>query len=65
MKSMNDLMSNFKLGWENENELPDIDTQEVYDAMYRTSIVNIVRYFPYIEFPSGAKFYLIEIEDKK
>ena len=65
MSNINDQMSNCRLKWIEEDKLPDYINVDIYEAMYRVSILNGVRMFPYIEFPSGLKYYLIEISEDK
>jgi hypothetical protein len=52
-----------KLKWMNEDDLPQIETEEIYNAMFECSIVNFVRYFPYMEASDGSKFWLIKLEE--
>ena len=52
-----------KLKWQNEDELPDMP-DDVYDAMFKTSIVNGVRYFPYLEGIGNSKYYLIDLREE-
>ena len=64
MNSLKNVITNMKLKWENEDELPEL-SKEIYDAMFLTSIVNGVRLFPYMELVDGTKFYFIQIEEIK
>ena len=61
MVSLTNSMYNMKLKWQNEDELPENLSDEVYKVMYPTSIVNGVRYFPYMELIDGSKWYLINL----
>jgi hypothetical protein len=63
MSDFRDMMTNMKLKWMNEDDLPQIETEEIYNAMFECSIVNFVRYFPYMEASDGSKFWLIKLEE--
>jgi len=61
MSDFRDMMTNMKLKWIPEDELPEMP-QEVYNAMFETSALNGIRYFPYMEGIDGTKFYLIDLK---
>jgi hypothetical protein len=63
MNNFRDMIPGWHLKWENEDELPLGITDEIYHVMFPTSIVNGVRYFPYLECVDGTKFYLIKLDD--
>ena len=44
--------------WEYEDQLPEID-DDTYNKMYKTSKVDFVRMFPYVEI-CGRRYYLVE-----
>lgn len=46
-----------------ESELPENIPDDVYSAMFRCSIVDFVRLFPYFEI-EGRKCFLVALEDK-
>jgi len=60
MGDFQDMMTNMKLKWQNEDELPEVETEEIYNAMFECSIG--VRYFPYMEGKDGEKFWLIKLK---
>jgi hypothetical protein len=62
MGDFQDMMTNMKLKWQNEDELPEVETEEIYNAMFECSIVNGVRYFPYMQGKDGEKFWLIKLK---
>jgi hypothetical protein len=58
------MLTNSRLKWESGKKLPKI-RKEIYDAMYRISIINGEdRLFAYVEFPSGLRYYLVEISEE-
>ena len=63
MSDFRDMMTNMKLKWVEEEGLPEIP-KEIYDAMFRASILNASRYFPYMEGIDGTKFYLINLKEE-
>lgn len=54
--------NNVTIKFQNEDELPENISDEVYSAMFKCSHVNFVRLFPYIE-DCGEKYYLVLPED--
>jgi hypothetical protein len=63
MSKFEDTFTNIWLEWINEDELPEM-SQEIYNAMFETSIVNGVRYFPCMRDINGIRFYLIDLKEQ-
>lgn len=50
--------------WMNEDELPEEISDEVYSTMYACSVVDFVRFFPFVTI-DGRKRFLIELPERE
>jgi hypothetical protein len=50
--------------WMNEDELPEEISDEVYSTMYACSVIDFVRFFPFVTI-NGHKRFLIELPERE